>query len=264
MTIHRFFVPPAALAASTVVVEGTVARQMAVVLRLRRGEEVVLLDGLGNEVWCVLGEVAPRRVTARQTARRQNQAESSVAIHLFPALIRAPRLELVLQKATELGVASVTPFVSRRSVARLAPDGVPDRWRAIVREASEQSGRGRLPELQPPVNLATACRLASGADLAICCSEYGGEDLRLLCATPGLQSVSVLVGPEGGLEPEEVAAATEHGICPVALGPRVLRAETAAIAVCSAIYCLLGEWPSSGCGVNAQPPVIEKVAMHAT
>jgi len=262
--MHRFFVPPAMLAAPTALVEGALARQIAVVLRLRPGEEVVLLDGLGNEAWCELGEVAPRRVTVRQTSRRRNQAETSVAVHLFPALIRAPRLELVLQKATELGVASVTPFLSRRCVARLAPDGVPDRWRAIVREASEQSGRGRLPELQPPVSLETACRVASSADLAFCCSECGGDDLRMLTATPGLRSVSVLVGPEGGLEPEEVAAAAEYGIRPISLGQRILRAETAAIAVCAAIYCLLGEWASGRAEVTAHLPVLERVVSHAS
>src|SRR6185312_9684233 len=128
--VHRFLVSPDALAADSIVVGGDVARQTAVVLRLRPGERVVLLDGAGMEVLATAADVSPRRVTFRAVERRPNRAEPRTALHLFPALVRGPRFELVLQKATELGVASITPFTSRRSVARPPDVGVPERWRA--------------------------------------------------------------------------------------------------------------------------------------
>ena len=246
--MHRFLVTPGVLAAEPLALEGEAARQMAVVLRLRAGEEVVLFDGGGAEVRAALLAVTPRRVTLRPLERRPNRAETRAELRLFVALLRAPRFELVLQKATELGVAAITPVVARRALARPSGEGVPTRWRAIVREAAEQCGRGRLPELAAPLPFAAACAAAAAADLALCCSEHGGGDLRALLAGSMPQSLALLVGPEGGLEPGEVAAAEGAGLRPLALGPRILRAETAAIAAIAAAACLLGEWPATPAG----------------
>jgi len=240
--VQRFLVARTALAADTVTVEGPQARQIALVLRMRAGDEVTLCDGEGAEAVCRLASVTHQRVTMQVLSRNANAAEAALRIHLYPALVRAPRLELVLQKATELGVAAITPVLCRRSVARPAAGEVPSRWRSIVREAVEQSGRGRLPELAAVVDFPTACGEATRADLALCCSEHGGEALRDLMAPPVPRTLAVITGPEGGLEVEEVAEARRHGLHAVTLGPRILRAETAAIAVCAAAYCLAGEW----------------------
>lgn len=239
--MHRFVVAPDALAADPIMLTGDVARQIAVVLRLRAGERVVLLDGAGTELAAELTAVTTRHVALQPLERRPNQAEAGVALHLYPALLRGPRFELVLQKATELGVASITPFTSRRSVARPPGGGVPERWQAIVREAVEQSGRGRLPALEAPLAFAAACRAAARAEQAILLAEQGGADLAALLRDRP-RSLALLVGPEGGFEREEVAAAAEAGVTPAWLGPRILRAETAALAACAAAYCVLGEW----------------------
>jgi 16S rRNA (uracil1498-N3)-methyltransferase len=240
--VQRFLVDRTALAADTVTVEGPQARQIALVLRMRAGDEVTLCDGEAAEARCRLTSITPHRVTMQVLRRAANVAEATLRIHLYPALVRAPRLELVLQKATELGVAAITPVLCRRSVARPTADEVHSRWRSIVREAVEQSGRGRLPDLAAVVDYATACREAARADLALCCSEHGGEALRDLMAPPTPKSLAVITGPEGGLEAEEVEEARRHGLHAVTLGPRILRAETAAIAVCAAAFCLAGEW----------------------
>jgi 16S rRNA (uracil1498-N3)-methyltransferase len=163
-------------------------------------------------------------------------------VHLFLALLRAPRFELVLQKATELGVSAITPVLAQRSVARPPGDAAPERWKSIVREAVEQSGRGRLPELRAPIAFQTACLEAGQADLAVCCSEHGGVEFRKLYAQGVPRTLAAIIGPEGGLTPGEVTGAAEAGLHAVTLGPRILRAETAAIAVCAAAYCLSGDW----------------------
>lgn len=224
------------------VLEGPVARQIAVVLRLHVDDEITLCDGQGTEAPGILTSVSLRRVTVRLLRRAMTNVEAALDIHLFPALLRAPRFELVLQKATELGVAAITPMLCHRSVARPSGDDIPERWRSIVREAVEQSGRSRLPALAAAVPYTTACARAARADLAICCSEHGGEDLRSFFVPPVPRTFAVLVGPEGGLEPAEVSEADHQGLRPVTLGTRILRAETAAIAVCSAALCLAGDW----------------------
>jgi 16S rRNA (uracil1498-N3)-methyltransferase len=240
--VQRFFVNGAALAGDTVAVEGPQARQIALVLRMRAGDEVTLCGGEGTEVLCRLTSVTPRCVTMQVVRRTANATEAALQIHLYPALVRAPRFELVLQKATELGVAAITPVLCRRSIARPSGDEVPQRWRSIVREAVEQSGRGRLPELAAVVDFPAACSEAARADLALCCSEHGGEALRDLIVLPVANTLAIITGPEGGLELEEVAEARRRGLHAVTLGPRILRAETAAIAVCAAALCLAGDW----------------------
>ena len=240
--MHRFLVPGADPNGSRLLIGGQAARQIATVLKLRCGEQVVVLDGSGWEARCLLEEVSSQRVLVRPLQRRRNAAEAATSIHLLPALLRGPRLELVLEKATELGVAAITPVLCQRCVARPAGPGVPPRWQSIVREAVEQSGRGRPPGLAAPVSFADACALAVRADLALCCSERGGDDLPAVMADRAPRSVAVLIGPEGGLTDDELAYAADAGLRPISLGPRTLRAETAALAVCAAISCVLGEW----------------------
>jgi 16S rRNA (uracil1498-N3)-methyltransferase len=240
--VHRFLVPGDLLLGDSATLEGATARQISVVLRLRPGERVTLIDGQGSEAECVLTAVSQRQATIQVLDRTRSTAEPALRIHLYPALLRGPRFELVLQKATELGVSAITPVLAERSVARPAGDAAPERWKSIVREAVEQSGRGRLPALQAPIAFQTACTQARQADLALCCSEHGGVELRTLYAQGVPRTLAVLIGPEGGLTPGEVEGACQAGLQAVTLGPRILRAETAAMAVCAAALCLSGDW----------------------
>jgi 16S rRNA (uracil1498-N3)-methyltransferase len=241
--VQRFLVPTGVLEADMPVLEGEVARQIAVVLRMRVGEQVLLFDGMRvDDLLCVLKAVTARRVACAPLHYVAGRREAALQLYLFPALLRAPRFEQVLQKATELGVAAITPLTCRRSVAQPSAEGVPERWRSIVREAAEQSGRSRLPALVAPVAFSAACAQSGQADMGLCCSEYGGGDLRSILAVNVPRSLAVLIGPEGGLEPAEVAEAERCGLQPITLGARILRAETAAIAVCAAAFCLAGDW----------------------
>ncbi|HEY8745661.1 MAG TPA: RsmE family RNA methyltransferase, partial [Chloroflexota bacterium] len=150
--MQRFLVTPQTMAADSVVLNEATSRQIAVVLRMRLGDTVILCDGRGREALCRLEHLTPRQVTVRVEQRAVSTVEAALRLHLYPALIRAPRFELILQKATELGVDAITPVLCRRSVARSPAEAVPERWRNIVREAFEQSARGRLPDLAEPVS----------------------------------------------------------------------------------------------------------------
>ena len=240
--MQRFLVAANLLAGESVTLEGAAARQISLVLRMAPGEHITLIDGQDSEAECVLVVVAQRQVTVRVLNRTRSIAEPALRIHLFPALLRATRFELALQKATELGVAAITPVLAQRSVARPAGDVVPERWKSIVREAVEQSGRGRLPALQAPIAFESACAEARQADLALCCSAHGGVELRTLFAQGIPRTLAVIIGPEGGLTPTELIEAAQAGLQAVTLGPRILRAETATMAICAAALCLAGDW----------------------
>ncbi|MCB0073774.1 MAG: 16S rRNA (uracil(1498)-N(3))-methyltransferase [Caldilineaceae bacterium] len=233
MTTHRFFLPDAVLVPGQPVDLTPLARQLARVLRLHAGAEIHLLDNRGSCFLTRIEMLDDRRGTGTVLAAHEMDSEPAALLTLYQCSLKADKFEWVLQKGTELGVAGFVPVVSVRSVVRpvAALAKKADRWQAIIREAAEQAGRARLPTLHPPVTFDAAVRHAT--------------ELRLLpweeadSHAPGLgelvgqsrpDALALLVGPEGGIAPEEAALAVAHGWQPVTLGPRILRAETAALA----------------------------------
>jgi 16S rRNA (uracil1498-N3)-methyltransferase len=242
----RFFVPPEALAADEVrLADQGLAHQLGRVLRLGPGDRVLMLDGLGAACEVEILALARDEVRGRVLARAAAPGEPPVALAVFLPLIRPERFEWALQKCVELGAARLVPVACARSLPADRADARKlERWRRIVREAAEQSCRGRLPELEEPVPFAEACARASAADLAVILWEREAPPLtgalrsRVAAgATPG--SVAMLSGPEGGVTDEELKAAEACGIMPVSLGPRVLRAETAPIAAAAIVVAAL-------------------------
>lgn len=238
--MNRFFVPPESFGPGNLVTLDAHARQLHAVLRLQAGARVVLLDGSGDECIAELTEVGTRRAVARVLERRPCAAEPRLQLSLFQCTLKADKFEWVLQKGTELGVARFVPVVSRRSIVRPASALLPklERWRAIVREAAEQSGRARLPVVAPPLEWGAA--LAGGAGLRLLAWE-GAAQTTAGASMRHAETVSLLIGPEGGLEAAEAAQAQSAGWQVVSLGRRILRAETAAIAGVAALMAAAGE-----------------------
>lgn len=241
--MRRFYVEPGTVRGRQVTLGPEAAHRLSRVLRLRSGEHVVLFDGSGQEWEVELKSIGPRGVTATVVQDLPPPPEPRVHVSLLACLLKEPRFELVLEKATELGVAEVVPVVGRRSVVRPWKEGAKqERWRRIVIEASEQCGRARPPELHTPMPLPQALRLAQGLRI-VPWEEERSQGLRQLLrslASPP-DHISVLVGPEGGLDPEEVDLAREAGFHVVSLGQRILRAETAALTACALVMYELGE-----------------------
>lgn len=242
-TRHRFFVDSGRLGVEAVELDGARAHQMARVLRLRPGDQIVLLDGSGREQDVELVQVTPHRVRGNVRATRPSRGEPRLAITLYQALVAREKLEVVLQKGTEVGVSRFVPVRCERSLPARG-DGIDerrlDRWRRIVQEAAEQSRRGRLPVVDPPMRWDEALAGASADGPTLVAWE--GELVRsvraavraLLAPIPpdggpaaGGRHLSLFVGPEGGLSNAEVARAPELGALTVSLGPRILRTETA-------------------------------------
>jgi 16S rRNA (uracil1498-N3)-methyltransferase len=203
------------------------------VLRLKRGDHVILTEGGPREYEVQLTAVSPHAATAVLLREREAPREPSVEITLYPALIRANRFDLILEKCTEIGVVRFVPVIAARS--QVQGNGEPsgtrnDRWQRIVVEAAEQCGRGRLPRVDQPLPFEDAVRGALGTKLL----PYEGERTQALGRyVRGLSrrphAVSLFIGPEGGFEDAEVALARDAGAAIVSLGRRIMRAETAAI-----------------------------------
>lgn len=223
--MHHFFVTNIQADQATFSTEQ--AHQIGRVLRLQPGERVMVLDNAGWQYEAELVEVG-RRVTAVLHAKQPSTNEPTSQLILYQALLKRDNFEWVLQKGTEIGVARFTPVITARTVAQ--PPHKTDRWQRILAEAAEQSRRGRIPDLAEPLHLEAAFHEAAQSDVALLPWEGTvNETVARVLAGKRPSTIAVLIGPEGGWTEGEVANGRAHGIIPVTLGPRILRAETAAI-----------------------------------
>jgi 16S rRNA (uracil1498-N3)-methyltransferase len=267
---YRFFVESGAIHGRDVLIEdGELAHQIATVLRLRRGEQITLLDNSGWQYVVVLDGVDRGRVAGAVARKELAGGEPRTKLTLYVALLRPERFEWVLQKGTELGVSAFVPLICERSTiadADALSANKLERWTRIVREAAEQSRRGKLPRLAPAVFFPAACDHAAQRGTALLLWEGSGvPSLRQVLqstepesATRGREvleaaphsptapplhpfSIAVFSGPEGGFSPSEFETAQRYDMIPVTLGPRTLRAETAPLAATSAILYQMGD-----------------------
>lgn len=244
--MHRFFITPHQIAHLLVRFDDDQAHQIRRVLRLRPGDRVLALDGLGLQYEVVLEEVTHARVTGLISAKAEASGEPTARLTLFQSLLKREKFEWVLQKGTEIGIAAFVPVITRRSLVRDAEDVRPeklDRWRRIIKEAAEQSGRGLLPSLTAPIPFEAAAPEALAQDRTLI--AWTGESQRtvrraLEGSSEGAE-IALMIGPEGGFEREEVDEAIAYGVLPVTLGRRILRTETAAIVGAALILHELGE-----------------------
>jgi len=227
VTLHRFFLPARCFAADRVEFPAEAAHQIRRVLRLGAGDRIIALDGSGDEYVVRLDGDAP--LTGTVESRRHNESEPALQLTLYVGLLKAAKLELVLQKGTEVGVARFVPVETARSVAREPGAARHARREAIIREAAEQSGRGRVPKLAATMALADAIDEAVAGGRAILLWERENAAQLGEMAPPVNEPFSLFVGPEGGFADDEVALARGSGVVTASLGRRILRAETAAI-----------------------------------
>ncbi len=246
--MHRFFVASESLKNGHVEFTREQSHQIDRVLRLRVGEEVAVLDNAGWMYDVALAEVDATRTVGAVRRRGLATGEPRAKVTLYPALLKSDKLELVLQKCTELGVAAFVPILTRRcNVGNTVSDDKFERWERIIAEAAEQSERGRLPQLFPVQMYGSACEQVRGASFIACergdrrslRSEMAGRAVGVRGQRPF--AMNLLVGPEGGFAPEEIEEAVSRGIVPVGLGPRILRAETACIVGAALLFAYAGD-----------------------
>lgn len=242
MRVIRVFTPEPLRAPGRTVLEGTAAAHVARVLRLRGGDQLTLFNGDGWEYGGVVTAIRSQRVEVEIAVRTRGQPESPLSVTLVQGVARGERMDLVIQKATELGVARIVPVLAGRSVVRIDPRQVERKrahWQAVAIAACEQSGRSTLPgvELPMPLDAWLAVPPGDGPRLLL----LPGAPLPLGSLTPGTAAATVLIGPEGGLTDAEQGTATAAGYEPRSLGPRILRTETAAIVALAVLQSSAGD-----------------------
>jgi 16S rRNA (uracil1498-N3)-methyltransferase len=261
MSRRRFYAPPNAFSDAAVTLPPDETHHLTHVLRLTPGDEVYVFDGVGREYRCNFRGIRDNIATLEIAEQLDDQVESPVQITLVQALARGEKFDLIVQKATELGVSCIAPLITRYSDVRLDDQQRVkrvERWRRISLEAMKQCGRRQLVDIRPPRSIrefvaATDPRPNSAADndssvLSLVFSEGGGIPIEAaLAGVPSERAILAFVGPEGGWSDDEMDVLTEFGAKAVTLGPRVLRTETAAIVVVALIQHLRGNLSSTEC-----------------
>lgn len=245
--MHRFFVPSESTSNNRVEMSSEVAHRIGRVLRLAPGSDIVLFDGSGMEWTVRLDSVARDHAVGRVLSSEKGRGEPAVRLTLYQGVMKGSKFDWTLQKGTELGVSCFVAMQCQRSVPQSRSESQPGRaarWRKIVVEAAEQSGRATIPEIGASMSFTEVCD-ALGNPSTLVVLPWEGEEAKSLSAAvseaPDSKDVALIIGPEGGLSPEEVDYARGKGLAPVSLGRRILRAETAGIAAVSALMFALGE-----------------------
>lgn len=211
------------------------------VLRLKKNEEIIVCDGAGKDYDCRISGMTSEKVVADILDVCDNLSELETAITLFQGYPKSDKLELIIQKNVELGVSRIVPVMTKRTVVKLddkKADRKTERYQSIALSAAKQCGRGRIPEVTKPVTFDEALSMAAKLDMCmIPYEEAEGIEFsrKMISEIKGKSSLGIFIGPEGGFDEAEVAAAKEKGIVPITLGHRILRTETAGMAVMSVI-----------------------------
>ncbi|WP_058534144.1 16S rRNA (uracil(1498)-N(3))-methyltransferase [Legionella saoudiensis] len=217
------------------------SQHVGIVLRMQAGEPLTLFCGDNREFAATIHTVKKKQVMVMIDAIAEVNKESPLPIHLAQAISKGERMELVMQKAVELGVSSITPIITERCVVKLDKERMAKKlhqWQSIVIAACEQSGRNTVPQVHQPLSLAQYIQEVQ-AELKLIL--HPGTSKTWRDYTFGKENISLLIGPEGGLSNDEMSMACAQGFQPLSLGPRILRTETAAITVLSVLQAVGGD-----------------------
>ena len=242
MNAPRFYCREALAPGALVELPAPVVRHAVRVLRLGPGDSVVLFDGRGGEYPALLQRIEKERAWAELGAWQDVECESPLAITLIQSLQAGDKMDFTIQKAVELGVRAIVPVESRRSVLKLAGERAGKRvahWQGVAAAACEQCGRNQVPLVAPLSRLDQWLVRPAPEGLRLLLAPDAAVSLH---AIPRQTSIQLLIGAEGGLDPQEIIAAAPVGFQAVRLGPRVLRTETAGLAAIAALQTLWGDW----------------------
>ena len=237
--MYHFFVERSQIHPESVTITGPDVNHIKNVLRMKPGEQVLISNGEDRDYLCRLTEISADAVEAEILEEREETTELPAKIWLFQGLPKSDKMELIIQKAVELGACEIIPVATRRSVVKLdkkKEENKVRRWNAIAESAAKQSGRMQIPEVKGVMTLSEAFSYSEGFDINLIPYELeeGMEKTREILGRikPGMRA-GIYIGPEGGFDREEVEAAVEKGIHPITLGRRILRTETAGMAALS-------------------------------
>ena len=244
--MHRFFVTAEGFSEKTVTLKGSDVNHIRTVLRMKPGDRIEVIDHQGFRYEIVLAEVARDHVQGEILSKIAMQTESPVSIRMGQALIKGNAFDLLVRKATELGVGAIAPLKTQRCVARLAKESQSyrtQRWQRVAEEASKQCGRSKVPKVHPAVlSVEEFCQQSSDCDLKLIFWE-GEQKIRLqdVTAPDSITSIAFLAGPEGGWAAEEIDFLIQQGFQTVTLGPRLLKADAVSLVILSLLQHRWGD-----------------------
>lgn len=234
--MHHFFVTPQQISGDKIRIEGGDVNHMKNVLRMKLHEKAEISDGESRTYLCEVEAYEEDVAVLHILEEMEADTEPASKLYLFQGLPKSDKMELIVQKAVELGVYQVIPVAMKRSVVRLDDKKASkkaDRWNSIAESAAKQAGRSRIPEVTMPLSYNEALKMAEELDVTLLPYELaGGMEVtrEVIHQIKSGQSVGIFIGPEGGFEPEEVDAAVSMGAKVITLGKRILRTETAGLA----------------------------------
>lgn len=239
--MHHFFVNPEAVGEEFITITGTDVNHMKNVLRMKPGEEVLISNGQGKDFCCEIADMSDSRVLAKIIDDSYEGTELSCEFYLFQGLPKSDKMEMIIQKAVELGVREVIPVATKRAVVKLDDKKAGkklERWQAISESAAKQSRRGIIPKINKVMTFREALEYAGDFDWNLIPYENFKDMTEtrevLNKITPGMR-VGIFIGPEGGFDETEVELAMEKKVHPISLGRRILRTETAGMAILSVL-----------------------------
>jgi 16S rRNA (uracil1498-N3)-methyltransferase len=240
----RFFVPQRDVADGKARLQGGEFRHLQRVLRLHEGDPVTLFDDAGIEHDGIIISLSPRVATVRITASAAAARESPLVVTLYQGVPKGRKMDLIVEKATELGVTKIVPFVSAFGTSGIAAtQGKRERWQRIALAAAKQSGRTTIPEIAETLTFPEVVMAAAAMHRALLFFEHASGAALPTASTPPVAAATaaVIVGPEGGFSSEEASRALNAGVVVCGLGPRILRTETAAIVALALVQARYGD-----------------------
>jgi len=241
MRIPRIFTDSPLAVGSQCQLDDNAANHVGRVLRMQAGQALLLFNGDGHDYHATITEAGKKHVLVAVTEAAENETESPLRVVLAQTLSKGDRMDYAVQKAVEMGVSEIVPLTTERCDVKLKGDREDKRlrhWQQVAISAAEQCGRARVPEIQPVMTVQQWLEHARACDLRLVLHHRTEQSLNTL-EKPS--SIALMIGPEGGLTAEEIALAESHGFLPVALGPRVLRTETAPVAAIALCQWLWGD-----------------------
>lgn len=246
--MHRFYVNPNQIQGEVVTITGSDVNHIKNVLRMKQGEAIVICNGQGKDCYCIISKVSEGEIIANVNSEKDTGTELKTRITLFQGIPKKDKMELIIQKAVELGVHEIVPVMTKRVVVKLEDkkkeEKKLERWQAIAEEAAKQSRRGMIPMVKPVLSYKEAIANAKQMGLGLIPYENatGMQNTRDIMNNVGqYNTIGVFIGPEGGFEETEVEHAIQNQICPITLGKRILRTETAGLAILSMMVLMLEE-----------------------
>ena len=245
MRLTRIHVPGPLSEGAEIVLPAQAGEHLTRVLRLPPGSPFTLFDGAGGEYAASLAPANGKKVIARVLRHEAVERESPLDVTLLQGVARGERMDLIVKKATELGVTRIVPMLAERSVVKLDAkqrERKLEHWQAIAVSACEQCGRNRVPEVREPVALGDAVEALADDSLRCLLAADGTESLAQAATRMTLRPIALMIGPEGGLADNERVFAKANGFTAYRMGPRVMRTETAGLAALAVLQTLLGDF----------------------